>query len=83
MADKLDPDGVAWFGEDDEMPAGVQYASEQAIFATVRAADELPVASAMAFARWLYNEWVEYDDDTGIQTNGQIIAGALAFWRGQ
>jgi hypothetical protein len=71
--EKLDPDALAT-----DLPEG----AEEAIFAYVRELNALPVESARPFAAWLdeeWNSWSEYED----KTVGEVIAGALAHWRGQ
>ena len=44
--------------------------------------EELPSVSARPFAAWIHENWNDWNED-GDLTNGQVIAGALAFWRGQ
>jgi len=43
---------------------------------------ELPEVSAGPFAAWIYENWNDWNED-GELTNGQVLAGALAHWRGQ
>lgn len=43
----------------------------------------LPYVSAQPFANWLDNNWNDYDDGTGSQTNEDILKGALDFWTGR
>jgi hypothetical protein len=80
--DKLNPDALAESGTDlDERPE-VQPVAEAMIRAYVIDASELPRYSAEPFAAWLYEMWNDFNED-GTLTNGEVIAGALADWRGQ
>lgn len=46
--------------------------------------EELPEVSAFPFAHWLNESWFDFvDDPEANRTNGQVISGALAAWRGQ
>lgn len=83
MFAQLQAESLAWFGAEDETPEGMQYPSYTAIFAYVRAANELPVESARPFAEWLYETWPEYENGEEQLTNAQVIQGALTYWRGQ
>jgi hypothetical protein len=47
------------------------------------ALEYLPEVSASPFATWLDQVWDDYDDDSGTQTNGAILQGALSFWTGR
>lgn len=42
----------------------------------------LPPVSAEPFSWWLNGEWNEFDDETGTQTNEDVLKGALAYWTG-
>lgn len=81
--DKLNPDALAESG-DVELDAreGVQPVTPTMIRDHLRSTEELPLVSARPFAAWLDAEWNGFNED-GDLTNGQVIAGALAFWRGQ
>jgi hypothetical protein len=43
----------------------------------------LPAVSAQPFANWINNQWNDFDDGSGTQTNEDVLKGALAFWTGQ
>lgn len=43
----------------------------------------LPDVSAFPFASWLNSAWNDFDDDSGAQTNEDILKGALEFWTGR
>lgn len=79
MAEKLDPNAIA----DD----GNENPEAQAVDATMIydyvLDTELPPESAEAFAQYADNTWYEYNDGSKTQTNSEIIAGMLAYWRGQ
>lgn len=79
----LDPKALAECGhtELDERD-GVQEVSAGMIREYVIAENELPPESARPFAAYLHEVWNDYNED-GTATNGEVIAGALAFWRGQ
>lgn len=71
---KLDPAAPA---------TDVAEGAEEAIFTYVfRDLNALPVHSARPFAAWLDETWNEFNEDED-QTVGEVIAGALAYWRGQ
>jgi hypothetical protein len=80
--DKLNPDALAESG-DDELDAreGVQPVTEMMLYEHIISTEELPPESARPFARWLDSEWNSWNED-GSLTNGEVIAGALAHWRG-
>ncbi|TVZ96507.1 hypothetical protein [Streptomyces sp. BK340] len=80
--EKLNPNALAESGDNDldERPK-VQPVTEAMIRAHVIGAEELPPYSARPFSAWLYETWNEFNAD-GKLTNGQVIAGALADWRG-
>lgn len=81
--DKLNPDALAESG-DTELDARevVQPVTEMMIYEHVIASGELPRESAKPFAAWLHESWNDWNED-GDLTNGKVIAGALAYWRGQ
>jgi hypothetical protein len=81
--DKLDPDALAESG-DDELDAreSVQPVTPAMIREHLRLTEELPSVSARSFAAWIHENWNDWNED-GDLTNGQVIAGALAHWRGQ
>lgn len=87
--EKLNPAALAeWEDEQGANPEdirpGVQTVDERMIAAYVIEAEELPRVSALPFATYLDREWGEYiDPDNPALTNGDVISGALAFWRGQ
>ena len=78
--DKLNPDALAECGYDLDDRPEVQPVTEDMIRDYVTD-NELPPYSARPFAAWLYETWNGFNED-GDQTNGQVIAGALADWRG-
>lgn len=81
--DKLDPKALAECGDaelDDRVT--VQPVTPAMIREHVVSAEELPIESARPFAAWLDENWNGYNEE-GNLTNGDVIAGALAFWRGQ
>jgi hypothetical protein len=86
---KLDPAALAeWDDEQgaspDEIRPGVQPVDAHMIAAFVVDAEELPWESARPFGEWLDGVWNDYTDpDDPTQTNGDVISGALAYWRGQ
>lgn len=79
---KLNPLAWAWFENDTEVPVGYQYVTESMILDHVLVV-ELPKESAIPFAAWADDVWTEYNDGSESQTNGEIIQGMLAYWRGQ
>lgn len=80
---KLKPDALAESG-DDELDArdGVQAVDAFDVKWHVIETGELPAESADPFATWLDQAWNDWNED-GTRTIGEVIAGALAFWRGQ
>lgn len=78
MAEKLDPNTIADDGND--IP-GAQPVDATMIYDYVLDT-ELPPQSAEPFAFYADDVWYEYNDGSGTMTNGQIIAGMLAYWRG-
>ena len=80
---KLNPDALAECG-DFELDAreAVQPVPAEMIYQYVTDTNELPEESARPFAVWLDNVWHDFNAD-GDLTNGKLIAGALAHWRGQ
>lgn len=81
--DRLNPAALAESG-DSELDAreGVQMTTFGMIHEYVTSNGELPEESARPFAAWLDEAWNEWNED-GRLTNGEVIAGALAYWRGQ
>jgi hypothetical protein len=81
--DKLNPDALAESG-DDELNGreGVQSVTPAMIREHVINSGELPSESARPFAAWIHECWNDWNED-GELSNGQVIAGALAYWRGQ
>ncbi|MFJ4682047.1 hypothetical protein [Streptomyces sp. NPDC088789] len=78
---KLNPNALAGCGSDlDERPE-VQPVTAAMIRAYVTDQGELPPYSAQSFATWLHDAWNDFNED-GELTNGDVIAGALAAWRG-
>ena len=80
---KLNPDALGECGdvERDEREA-VQPVTGPMIYEHVVNSGELPKESAKPFAKWLNAVWNSFNEN-GELTNGKIIAGALAHWRGQ
>lgn len=81
--DRLNPDALAECG-DGELDArdDVQEVDADMIREYVISAGELPEESARPFAEYIEDRWYDYNED-GELTNGQVISGALAYWRGQ
>lgn len=85
--DKLNPDALAETGEETGAPAeeirkGVQPVDAVMIERYVIDSGELHVPeSAKAFGVWLDRDWYDFNED-GDRTNGQVVAGGLAEWRG-
>ncbi|MFH9248209.1 hypothetical protein ACH4LK_22610 [Streptomyces lydicus] len=82
----LDPNALAEINEDEgaapeDARPGVQPVTEVMIRVYVITAGELPEVSARPFAKWLHGAWFDFSEEPG-PTNGDIIAGALAHWRG-
>ena len=83
----LDPNALAEIGDEEGAPPeevrpGVQPVDEVMIRVYVITTNELPEESARPFAKWLHGVWFEFSEEPG-PTNGEVIAGALAHWRGQ
>lgn len=80
MDAKLDPKALAdMSGDDDENTV-----TEAMIRSYVVEKEELPPVSAEPFAAYLYQVWFDFEDpDRTDLTNGDVIEGALSFWRGQ
>lgn len=72
-----DPSALADF-EDDSF-------DEQAIltWASSDAGGALPAVSAHPFASWLNEAWNDFDDESGAQSNEDVLKGALDFWTGR
>lgn len=87
MTEKLNPDAIAeWEDWDPKTHPDVQPVTEGMILAYVVQEGELPSYSARPFAKWLFVHWNGFTDDedrNGTQTNGDVIQGALADWRGE
>ncbi|GAA5033260.1 hypothetical protein [Streptomyces siamensis] len=79
--EKLNPDALAECGDDLDDRPEVQPVTETMIRVHVIDSGELPEYSARPFASWLYEVWNDFNED-GDLTNGQVIEGALAGWRG-
>ncbi|MFB7858839.1 hypothetical protein [Rhodococcus qingshengii] len=45
------------------------------------ALSHLPPPSATAFTGWIWDVWLDWNE-CGDKTNGQVLYGALADWRG-
>jgi hypothetical protein len=86
---KLNPAALAeWDDEQGARPEdirpGVQAVDADMIAAYVVDTEELPQESARPFGQYLDSAWNDYiDPDNPALTNGDVISGALAFWRGQ
>lgn len=78
----FDPDALAECGdsESDQRPT-VQPVTASMIRAHVIEHNMLPPHSAVPFAAWLADAWGDLNED-GDKTNGQVLGGALADWRG-
>lgn len=82
LMDKLNPNALAESGDAElDERASVQPVTEMMIREYVISSEELPRESAKAFAMYIHEAWNDYNED-GELTNGQVIAGALAYWRG-
>ena len=79
--DKLNPNALAECGDDLDDRPEVQPVTEAMIYAYVTEKNELPPYSARPFAAWLFTVWNSFNED-GDNTNGDVITGALADWRG-
>ena len=80
--DDLNPAALAECGDVDlDARNGVQEVNAEMICEYVISSGELPRESAEPFAAYVHEAWNEYNED-GELTNGQVIAGALAYWRG-
>lgn len=86
---KLDPSALAEWDEEQgacpqDVRPGVQPVDADMIADFVVEAGELPRESAQPFGDWLDGVWNDYTDPGDpTQTNGDVIAGALSYWRGQ
>ena len=83
----LDPNALAETSDEagaalEDVRPGVQPVDDDMIREYVIKAGELPEESARPFAEWLHDTWFDFSEDPG-PTNGDIINGALAYWRGQ
>jgi hypothetical protein len=81
MSDTLDPNAIADDGSG-EFP-NAQDVDYDMILAYVLAEWGWPNVAAEPFAGLAHDVWYEYNDGSGTQTNGQILAGILAYWRGE
>lgn len=79
MAKKLNPRALAQMDDDDTRP-GVQVVTQAMIRKHVISGEELPPESAEPFSAYLNGCWYDWVGDDS--TNAEVIAGALAFWRG-
>lgn len=85
--DKLNPDALAEWGEEEGAPdvdvrPGVQRdVTPEMIADYVTDEGELPRVSAEPFGRYLHRAWNDYVESETL-TQRDLIAGALAFWRG-
>jgi hypothetical protein len=85
--DKLNPDALAEWGEEEGAPADQVRANvqrdvtPQMITDYVVAEDELPQESAEPFGSYLHEHWNDYVEYEEI-TQRALIAGALEYWRG-
>lgn len=43
----------------------------------------LPQVSAVPFSHWLDLVWNDFDDGSATQKIGDVLSGALAFWKGE
>lgn len=83
MDAKLDPKALAENGDVDmDDREAVQSVTKDMVRDYVVTQDELPPESAGPFAVWLNENWNNWNED-GDLTNGDVIQGALAFWRGE
>lgn len=81
MTEKLNPDAIADDGSG-EFPSAQEVTCDM-ILDYVIDTEQLPKESAEPFAEYADRNWYEYNDGDGTITNGQIIEGMLAYWRGQ
>jgi hypothetical protein len=81
MAEKFNPDAVAADGLH-EWP-GAQDVDADMIYTHVIKTWKGPAENASAFAIYADDVWWGYNDGSGTQTNAQILAGILAYWRGE
>jgi hypothetical protein len=84
---KLNPDALAEWGDeegapDDQVRPGVQRDVDARMIAEyVIKQNELPRPSAEPFGEYLHQHWNDYVENEPL-TQRELIAGALAFWRG-
>lgn len=81
MDPKLNPRALAQMYDNDTSP-DVQAVTTAMIRSYVVDQKELPPISAEPFAVWLNEVWYEFVGEDGTTNNGDVIQGALAFWRG-
>lgn len=85
--DKLNPDALAEWGDEEGAPAdevrpNVQRdVTPQVIAAYIIEEGELPRVSAEPFGEYLHQTWNDYVENETL-TQRELIAGALEFWRG-
>lgn len=79
--DKLNPNALAECGYDLDDRPEVQAVTAEMISVYVIGAGELPRYSAEPFGEWLAEMWNGFNED-GDKTNGDVLRGALADWRG-
>lgn len=83
MSAKLNPKALAESGDSElDEREGVQEVTEEMIRDYVTDQEELPAVSARPFAAWLHQDWNDWNED-GALTNGEVISGALDYWRGK
>ncbi|MFF8901691.1 hypothetical protein ACF082_29890 [Streptomyces lydicus] len=85
--EKLNPKALAEASDEagaapEDVRPGVQPVDKGMIREYVIEAGELPEESARAFAAWLNSVWFDFVEEPGL-SNGEVIAGALAYWRGR
>lgn len=86
--DKLNPDALAEWGDEDGAPAdevrpNVQRdVTPEMITAYVIEEGELPEESARPFGEYMHAQWNDYVESETV-TQRDLISGGLAFWRGE
>lgn len=86
--DKLNPDALAEWGDEDGAPdqdvrPNVQRdVTPEMIAAYVIEEGELPRESADPFGEYLHQAWNDYVENEEL-TQRALISGALEYWRGQ
>ena len=80
--ENLNPKALAECGDADlDARDGVQEVDAGMIHEYVISEGKLPRESAGPFAEYIEQNWYDYNED-GELTNGDVIEGALAYWRG-